>query len=160
MLTYATEPTHKDLMQLAQKMRVCDQQEVFAATGESGAVVLIESWKISELAYLLYWNDVPWGACGVAPLTQTIATPWLLCSDHVEEVPNKIFWQLSRAFIEMWHQRYHMLTNYIDVRNTTSRSWLKRLGFEECEEIPYGYSQLPFIRFEKKICAIQPQSLQ
>lgn len=149
MLSVRTFPSREDLSFVADNLRECDRDETFASSGDSPHQVIMESWSQSIFAYCFYWNGTPVAVCGVSALTDSIGAPWLLCTDDVRLVTKSIFWKACKTLISQFQGRFHMLTNYIDVRNTISRGWLKHLGFEEKETINYGYSQLPFIRFEK-----------
>ena len=60
-------------------------------------------------------------------------------------------WTLSKRHVDLMHDRYPVLTNFIDVRNVTSLRWLGRLGFEPVRFHPFhGVGRLPFLKYESK----------
>lgn len=153
-LSYSRTPPRADINHVGWFMRIPDAQEVFAASGDSPVVALHESWAASINPYLFYWDNKPTWCCGVAPLAESIGSPWMLATDTWEYVPKKLLWRLSRHFIDNWLKEYSLLTNYVDARNGVARDWLSKLGASEEEIVPYGYLRRPFIRFEiKQPCA-------
>lgn len=86
---------------------------------------------------------------GTAPyggLLTTSGVPWLLGTNAVRRFP-KALMQVSRAYLADVRERYSMLFNYVDARNTESLRYLKALGFEFDPAQPYGVNGEPFHRF-------------
>lgn len=147
-ITVTTEPTDFDIRHLGLNMREADAKEVFATSGEEPWVALANSVEASLTTWLFFGDGKPLCAAGVSQLTETIGIPWLLCAKNIREVPNKIFMDCSKALMEEWSQHFVVLTNYVDVRNKVSERWLQNLGFVKKETEPFGFSQLPFTRYE------------
>lgn len=156
MLTFDVSPEKGDMVTLARTMRLVDRQEILASSGEAALTVLRDSWDQSDIRYFFYLDGQPVAALGVVQLTETIGVPWLLCGENVEDIPNAEFWRISKTTIGIFEEDYHVLTNYVDERNLSSRRWLRHLGFSEMETINYGFAKRPFIRFEKTRC-VKPQ---
>lgn len=76
---------------------------------------------------------------------------WMLGSNDIQKHA-KQFLKECPKWIEEASKDYKYVFNFIDVRNQTSRLWLKWLGFKEIRLIEnYGYGKLPFIQFMKEI---------
>jgi len=150
LLTYSKNPKRDDINHVGWFMREADQKELFAAEGEAPVEILHKSWAQSSDPYLFYWNNVPTFVCGCVKGPEGLGIPWMVATDHWEEIPNKKLWKLSCMFIERWLSDHNLLTNLVDSRNGRARDWLKRLGATEEEILPYGPLKLPFIRFEIK----------
>lgn len=143
-----TEPHDFDVRKLALSMREADKREVFASSGEDPITALQTSMDASLSVWMFFGDGEPLCISGVAPITESIGAPWLLCADKITDVPAKLFMQCSFALMNEYKEAFPVLMNYVDERNTVAKEWLQKLGFEKKETINYGYSQLPFTRFE------------
>lgn len=77
-----------------------------------------------------------------------IGVPWLISTVHVERHP-KAFLQVCKPEVAEMLTRHRELVNFVDVRNTTAIRWLKWLGFEFSEPVPYGRHGFLFHQFTK-----------
>lgn len=132
-------------------MRKQDADEIYAAAGISAEKALMLSFRTSTSVWAgLVDGEV---ACvfGVCPINLLAGhgAPWLLGTDLVKKHA-KAFLSRNMAYIKTMREVYNLLENYVDVRNTVSIGWLKRLGFKFDEPAPYGKFGLPFIRFEMR----------
>lgn len=143
-----TQPSDFEVRKLGLLMREADKREVFASSGEDPITALEASVEASDQVWMFFGDGEPLCISGVAPITESIGAPWLLCTDKIHEVEKKTFWMCSKELMNVFQEHYHVLTNYVDVRNEVAARWLQGLGFEEKETIPYGHSRLPFTRFE------------
>lgn len=76
-----------------------------------------------------------------------VGVPWLISTYHVERHP-KAFLQVCRPEVREMLTRHQSLLNFVDVRNKSAVKWLKWLGFEFMEAIPYGPKGLMFYPFK------------
>lgn len=76
---------------------------------------------------------------------------WLLSSDELKKHAVQFMKECPNWVSDMG-EGYKYLYNFIDVENTTSRLWLKFLGFKELETIPeYGHAKIPFKLIMKEL---------
>lgn len=155
MLTFSEQLREGELTEFAINLRDCDRKEIMRATGEDPKAVLRESWSLTESPLLFKWHGEPCAMLGASALTQTIGAPWMLATPLVYRMGARAMLELGHEIVETWLLKFHMLTNYVDADNAAARRFLKHLGFTEKETIPFGFSQTPFIRFEKIKCVNQ-----
>lgn len=72
--------------------------------------------------------------------------PWMLATPRAEEFTRDFLIE-GRRWVEEMLRRYGHLVNYVDVRNTKSVRWLRKLGFYIHDPEPFGVQQLPFHKF-------------
>lgn len=94
-------------------------------------------------------DDVPLTVFGLGYPTvfSHVAHPWMLSTGKIRE-HRHTFLRESRNIVAGWRERYSVLENWVDARNTTSIAWLKWLGFTIDAAAPRGPQDLPFHRFE------------
>lgn len=78
-----------------------------------------------------------------------VAHPWMLSTGKIRE-HRLTFLRESRNVVASWRERYSVLENWVDVRNTTSIAWLRWLGFKLYDPAPHGPHGRPFIHFEMR----------
>lgn len=142
------EATWEDVISLAPRMRKADQREVWASGKLTPHQALTQSLEASRDALTASVDGVPVIMFGVAVphLLSERAVPWMLASDEVKNHAMH-FLPASRRFIDEMMQRYDLLVNFVDERNTLSQKWLKWLGFTLEEPEPFGPFQVPFRKF-------------
>ena len=148
MISFNGNPPIHDLLHVGWYMRETDAREVIASHGEEPVNTLMKSWADSKERWLFYWNGEPFCAAGVVRIDQEVGTPWMLATNGWNDVPKKLLWRVSKYLMTSWLKYFPILTNYVDVRNDVSVSWLTRLGATFDEAVPYGHQQMPFTRFE------------
>ena len=137
--------------QLAPHMKQVDREEVKAASGLEPLEVLLKSLELSEKACAILAENEVIAMGGLVRLNETTGIPWALTSDKIGLYP-KEFCKIIKGLIQEFHQRYPLLTNFCDVRNTTTIRWLKWCGFQFVSRIPeYGVIKTPFLQFESKL---------
>lgn len=75
-----------------------------------------------------------------------IGVPWLISTIHVDKCA-KSFLKVCKPEVAEMLRRHRQLVNFVDVRNTQAVRWLKWLGFQFHEAVPYGPKGFPFHRF-------------
>ena len=142
-------PTEYDhLLPVAKDMREADVLEV-SATGNLPYESLTEGFNLSSRCWTGLVDNRPAAIFGVAPMSVLggVGSPWLLGTDTCMKVKRE-FLTGSKPYVEQMLGLYPRLVNYVDVRNTASIRWLKWLGFEIHEPIPFGLSGELFHPFE------------
>lgn len=143
--------TEEDIAEIASRMREADRIEVWAASRKTPDEALRYSLEKSSLAMTGVINGVPevmFGAGDLSILTRTGA-PWLLSTDAVR-LNKRAFLQYSVEWRGQLLQRYDILRNVVDDRNTVSKRWLQWLGFRLFDPMPIGKGGEMFRLFEMR----------
>lgn len=130
-------------------VRAGDCREIWRTSMSAPAAAIERAIGSSERAWTALIDGEIMCVFGVvtSSLVTARGSPWLLGSDLIAEYPYE-FLGHSRDFLERMKSGYDGLTNYVDVDNDVSITWLKWLGFAfEDEPMPYGILQRPFLKF-------------
>lgn len=144
--------TSDDLDELARSLRLTDRAELAAAHGAGADPrdVLTASAVTSCEVHTAYADDGLWCIFGIAPLgglLTPLAAPWQLGTPTAGRHPAALIRETRRYLAEV-KERYPVLVNFVDARNTPSLRYLKAVGFViDAEPQPYGVAGLPFHRF-------------
>jgi hypothetical protein len=136
---------------VAERMRSCDVQEVWAASNHTPLESLRESVAITEKPETILVRGVPAAICGVSkiPGVPGIGVPWMLGTGAVETAP-LAFGRLCREWIARKKAKWPVLVNYSDARCEKTHRWLEWLGFRLFDPTPFGVEGLMFRRFEMR----------
>lgn len=149
--TFVRPATLADVEFVAANLREADRQEILAAVGieptlalpayiNEGREVYAAGLQLDNRAEVLFGYDPIFGM-------DRAAVAWLLSTDRIYEHPVEFVMQ-SQKLLDEAHQRFDLLTNFIDARNTRHIRWLQRLGFHMIRKVDkYGYAGIPFIEF-------------
>ena len=149
--TFVRPATPEDIDFVARNMREADRQEVLASVGieptlvlpaylNEGREVYAAGLCLDNRAEVLFGFDPIFGV-------ERAAVIWLLSTPRIYAHPVE-FVMRSKAIFEEAHQRFDLLTNFIDARNTRHIQWLKHLGFTMLRRVDkFGFAGLPFIEF-------------
>jgi hypothetical protein len=120
---------------VAERMRAADRDEVWALHRHTPREAIELSMEKSRECWCARIDGVPMAVFGCVPyqLMPETGSPWLLAAEGIERHPGALV-KMGRAYVAQWLQHYERLANVVDVRNTTSIRWLKRLGFTIGEE--------------------------
>ncbi len=156
-----------DVEQLAPILRPEDTAELYASTGMSPLGALMEGYKWSQECHVFTHPD-DGGVIGLFGVGAQEEAPWLgvvwaVASPRILDIKEHLT-VTHKAFMAKWHERWPILGNYIDERNTLHIKWIKRMGYVLGTRVEhYGFEQRPFYAFthrlENKICA-DPQPSQ
>lgn len=137
-----------DVPVIAVKMRLEHRAEVLASDNASPEQALMNSLRISCIAYTATIDGAPVAMFGVVESkVPGKGCVWLLCSDEVDQIKLTIF-KLSRVVVANFHKRFPILFNWVDARYVRSLEWLDRLGALFAEPAPHGPFGMPFLYFE------------
>lgn len=73
--------------------------------------------------------------------------PWLISTVHVTSRARQ-FLKVCKPEVAEMLRRHRRLVNYVDARNTQAIRWLKWLGFQFGDPVPYGPKGFPFFPFQ------------
>lgn len=134
---------------ISEIVRPADIAELVEALGLKSIVVAIESSIVlSDKVQKIVCGDQVLAVFGDAKHGSCIGVPWLISTIHVENHVREFLRVTSEAVAEML-TRHEELMNFVDVRNDRAIRWLKWLGFEFHDAMPYGPNNMPFYPFTK-----------
>lgn len=142
--------TLQDVLNISKELRSDDVNELYAATGNTPVVALLESYLYPNTAtWVASIDDKPAIIFGVT-LSPIGGVPWLLATPQIEKAPIS-FLRGCREWYKLFLHQYGELRNFVDERNELHIKWLKWLGFDFIKRHEkYGHEQLPFWEFVKR----------
>ena len=138
----------KDAATIAPLLREADKRELDAMCGLSPLDALLYSIRTSKEAWIACRPDGhPLMICGVGE-DQDVGIPWMLGTDELKRYGKSLV-KDGRVFVNRWTDKYGMLTNYVDARNTVHIDWLTLMGFDVILADEYiGHDKsVPFLLF-------------
>ena len=137
----------EDIEYIAQNMRQCDKDEVWASDHKTPSQAMSEGLERSIFACTVE-NGKPICMFGICPYTVCgdTASVWMLATDDLDKI-KRTFVRYSREFIDKMLEYYPKLENMVDARNIKSVRWLKSLGAEIKDEETYGAEKMKFHYF-------------
>ena len=123
--------TEADAQYVGRHLRRVDRIEIERGSGDSPSRAPLDSLLKSTIAWTMKWKDVPVAVFGVASSPQPGAgIVWLLGTPGVDRGA-KAMVQQGRYYVDLMQRLYPVLFNAIDPTNTSTRRWLRALGFTE-----------------------------
>lgn len=145
----APHPVYLDY--LALNLRKADLEELRAASGTHIAPgdILRTARAISDVCEvgLSRETGLPALVRGVAPLGGGVGVIWMVATDELNDSPRYLV-EEGKRFVTRNLERYELLYNHVDVRNTGSLNWLEHIGATFDPPAPFGPYGMPFRRFE------------
>lgn len=143
--------TVPDAVSIAARLRAADREECLAATGLPPEIVLPSSVLRKPVNVALNDDGTPevlFGADGV-PSHPNVAVVWMVSTGAIHSHPTE-FLRQSLKWVDCWHEKFDVLTNFVDARNTLHHKWLRWLGFSFLRKVDsLGPYSLPFYEFAK-----------
>ena len=140
MVKYSIVPTTSEhIAELSQTMRDDDRREVWAACRHTPLTALDNCIGVTEKSYTGLANGEVICIFGIGQrsFVSDWVQPWLLGSTNLPRHA-KMFLRLNKSMWEFMRKDYPRQRNYVDTRNKTAIRWLRWLGFEIKEAVPYG----------------------
>lgn len=137
---------------LATRCRPEDAREFWCASGQTPGHALMDGFR-SGSAMCGLADDLPLCAFGVSSaslLGGKTGVPWMIGTVDLDRHAAG-FLRRCRPVVESMFSEFEVLSNYVDASNVRAIRWLKWLGFEFGQPEPYGWLDLPFIRFERRL---------
>jgi hypothetical protein len=153
---FIRKATTDDAAYVARNLRPHDHDEVRALTGVSPSFVLPAYVEDGREVYVAGLPDnvpqVIWGADPIEGVDRA-AVVWLL-STPVMYHHAQLFIPMSKKLWDGFHERYDLLTNFTDARNTRHHKWLQWLGAVFLRRVEhFGAESRPFLEFASLRCA-------
>ena len=139
----------EDVLELKDNLRAEDIAECEAG-GLTPFNALLDSYVFSDECYSCKKDNKTIAMFGVSSWKQPegIGVIWFLGSDETEKHPVSMV-RDSREFIDNWFNKYELLWNTVDIRNTRHIAWLKHLGFTFVEPT-IKFNNYDFLQFYKR----------
>lgn len=145
-MNWTVQPaTAADARSVAARMNPADAREVWAAARQTPLQAAEHSVAMSLWARTWLLEGVPACIYGLASpsLIGDSAMVWLLGTDLVKR-HKMIFLRHYKAEITRMLDIYPMVYTMVDTRHKVCLRWLKWIGFEVRDAVPFGPDQLPF----------------
>ncbi len=147
--TFVRKATIEDALSIAKRLRSEDRDECLAASGLDPIVALPASIVDGRDVCVAGIADdgIPEIIWGFDPITnyENYAICWMLSTDRIYEYPVEFVIQSRKIIAEA---PFHILTNFMDARNTRHKKWLQWQGFKMLRTIErFGAENRPFIEF-------------
>lgn len=119
-------------------MRKADVDEVAAARGVTPFEAMALSLRKSARAWTIIADGVPIAMFGVGDVNilAGIGSPWMLGTDELPR-HSTIFLRNCAYWVGQLLEGYSVLRNCVDDRNKLSIRWLRWLGFEVGDPVPF-----------------------
>lgn len=149
-LPFVRRATKADALYIAENLREADRQEVLAASGGDPRIILPALVDPRWETLCAGMGDTPVVLFGCHEVYENpdVGVIWMLSTPVINR-HRRLFMRCARRFVDVFHKRHTVLTNFIDARNTVHIRWLKLLGFKMLRRVPYGAQSLPFIEFAR-----------
>lgn len=140
----------EDAVELSKNLREEDIAELAANTGKAPLTALSQGYVLSTPCYSIVDDtDKVLGMFGAVPVHKSpgVGLVWMLASPGLLK-HRRQFLRESKEWIAKLHQKFPILWNYVDARNTTHIRWLKWIGVNFVAEHPeFGVEKRPFKEF-------------
>ncbi|MFB2563649.1 phage protein Gp13 family protein [Rhizobium sp. IMFF44] len=147
-----TRPSQpEDVTYLAPRLREADRQELLAAGSPSPEQSLTDGLMLSKQCIsIVDEEDRAVAMFGVCPSSEEgVGFVWLLGSDEIKRDKTK-FLRRSKQWVDIFHEEFAVLTNFVDRRNEVHLKWLRWLGFKFLRIVNApGPGNLPFYEFAR-----------
>ena len=142
------EKAHGDY--IAKNMRLSDRKEMYYMAAIRPAAAVEMSVAMAREVKTVLLDGVPCLVFGIGTQTffSEVGVPWLLGTDAADQHQYRFGRQSKKIFSEMYAP-YSCMENHVLAENKKTIRWLKWLGFEMDEPLPYGVFNQEFIRFGK-----------
>ena len=135
-----------DIEAIARDVRMADEIEIKASSGESVADAMAFGLSRSTVCFTAVADDEPIAMFGVAPDGTDNGIVWMVATNALERMTlRKALLKSSRELLPVLMAGYSKVYNVVDQRNDKAIRWLHWLGFEFENAVNVnGYPFLPF----------------
>ncbi len=135
------------MFSLAQNLRFDDIREA-AALNLTPEQALLRGFVLSDECYSVKFKDTVIGMFGIAKYNMPIGfgSVWFFGSDECTNHPFT-FVREGIKYTKKWLQKYDILINAVDSRNSTHISWLRSIGMTISN--PIIINEFEFLQFYK-----------
>jgi hypothetical protein len=135
---------------ISSNLRQGDLDEITATTELDPLSCLTASVMVSDMCWIIFDGNIPITVFGCSPSgCENSGIVWMMGTPRMDEVALRLG-RISHHCLNLMHERYACLWNYIDARNEKSMRWLSWTGFEIIDIHPeHGREQRPFFTFAR-----------
>jgi len=120
---------NSDLLPVADNMRKCDRDEVWASHGHTPLKALEQGFKEGVECYTVLLEKEPIAMFGISETEYPeLAGVWFLGTDKVY-LAKRSFYIDAPKYLDKWNEVYPALFNIVDLRNEASIHWMTQVGF-------------------------------
>jgi len=143
------EATDADIESLVPRLRQGDIDECEALFGKGSVLeATLHGLRPEGVAFVAVREGETIAVFGVCPGDEPgVGTPWLVGTETLDRCARELIAE-ARTVLPIWRQFYPILRNVVDVRNSKSIRWLKRLGFTLRTPEPMGMAGEMFHPFD------------
>lgn len=140
-----------DIGLLLADLRDADRVELRRSSSLPLVEMLRASFAMSDHTYAGFVDGKLVALFGVTPLSRLTGygVPWLMSTNHMTTNGIHVL-RHSKRITQIWMQEFSVLRNYVDADNAAAIKWLKWLGFDFQQSIPYGRRGEAFYPFEMR----------
>lgn len=146
--------TREHAQAIAANARDADRDELWASSRSEPLDAMLRGLEGTPRAWVGMYDGEPACMFGAWPFSALggIAAAWMIGSRVLEgHGAQRALLRVSKPVVAYMRDQYpELLYNFVDERNTSAIRWLRWLGFEFAEAIPYGVDGLPFLPFYMK----------
>ncbi|HWU70748.1 MAG TPA: hypothetical protein VN017_05280 [Pseudoxanthomonas sp.] len=144
-----TEPWHITI--IAENARQADIDELWCSSRSRPDWCMRRGLNATVKPYTGMVDGKPVCMFGVSPFSilSGMGAAWMIGSKELNRLSvQKELLRLSRPVVASMRDQFPaLLYNFVDQRNTSAIRWLRWLGFQFDDPIPYGVDGLPFLPF-------------
>ena len=136
--------TLEDIKYLAPRLRKEDKQEILAGSGLIPYEALLKGYLENVIVFtIVNTKNKPVGIFGVNDCGNGLGAIWLVATNDLSTVQIS-FLRQCREVVKVFNNKYKILWNFVDCRNSLHIKWLKWCGFKFIRKTNYGVLQKPF----------------
>lgn len=136
---------------IAARVRPADAAEIWSLYRQTPQECLVESFRISRLAWTGLIDGIPVCMFGVVQTDKIgrSGRPWMIGTDLLSRY-EVVFLRRCREQVETMQMCFDSLENVVDARNVRAIKWLRWLGFSFSKPEPMGPDQISCYRFTRR----------
>jgi len=146
----------EDAQYVAEHLRDADRDEVRALCGMDPKFVLPayvqEGREVHVAGFVGQPPQIIFGVDPIFGMEDEAAVIWMLSTPEIYKHA-QVFVPYSKNIWDAYHERFPLLTNFSDARNTRHHTWLKWLGAHFIRRVEhFGAESRPFLEFASYRC--------
>lgn len=146
------ERAHADF--IAERARAADVAELWTSSRSTPLDAMLRGMESTVHTFTAVYEGQPACMFGAAPFSILggMGAAWMIGSSILDRHgAQKDLLRLSEPVVEFMQDQFpNLLYNFVDARNTSAIRWLRWLGFQFSDPIPYGVDGLPFLPFYRR----------
>lgn len=139
---------------IALSARPADIDELWASSRSTPLDAMLRGIERTVEPWVGLFDGEPVCMFGASPFSIMggMGSAWMIGSTALDRRGvQKELLRLSRPVVDYMQDQFPgLLYNFVDARNTAAIRWLRWLGFQFADPIPYGVDGLPFLPFYRR----------